>query len=567
LYVYWISTYIWDMANFLLIALGALLVMVIFREENYIGTPERAFCVLLLLMLYGASSTALSYVMSFMFKSHSAAQVGIAMINFVTGFVAVLAAFIMDFIEETEDANKILKLIYRIFPQYNLGEAMVWLGASNFQSLLTQEAVSPYKWEVAGRNLWYCAVEAVAFFLLTLIIDSNVFAWFSTLCGSVCPCSCRRNVDTYVDHYDYFAQEPDVQAEMERIDATPLYTKHTEDPSGNQNVIYMRHLRKVWPPKGGQVKPNVAVRDMTLAIRYGECFGFLGVNGAGKTTSMSMLTGEIPPSSGGAQILGLDIEKDIDTLRQHMGYCPQFDPLLGWMTARETLSMFARIKGVKEEHVAKAVEEAMRVVTLTQYADRTVQGYSGGNKRKLSLAIALIGGPTVVFLDEPSTGMDPVARRKMWDVICATRKSRSIVLTTHSMEECEALCSRLGIMVGGRLRCVGGIQELKARFGQGYYLEVTLRNELNVPAMHDFVKQQFPGSQQRECFSVYLRYFLPNTSSDGKEVRLSSLFKLLENRKHDLDISDYSVSQPTLEQVFIDIARKSEQDDSRELVW
>merc|ERR1712100_7156 len=91
--------------------------------------------------------------------------------------------------------------------------------------------------------------------------------------------------------------------------------------------------------------------------------------------------------------------------------------------------------------------------------------------------------------------------------------------------------------------------EPKARFGQGYYLEVTLRNELNVPAMHDFVKQQFPGSQQRECFSVYLRYFLPNTSSDGKEVRLSSLFKLLENRKHDLDISDYSVSQPTLEQV------------------
>ena len=119
-----------------------------------------------------------------------------------------------------------------------------------------------------------------------------------------------------------------------------------------------------------------------------------------------------------------------------------------------------------------SVCSALSQVTLTPYADRVCGSYSGGNKRKLSLAIALVGSPAVVFLDEPSSGMDPVSRRHMWEIIMRERTLRSIVLTTHSMEECEALCTRIGIMTAGRLQCLGGQQHLKTKYGGGYMLEL-----------------------------------------------------------------------------------------------
>merc|ERR1719453_231946 len=135
------------------------------------------------------------------------------------------------------------------------------------------------------------------------------------------------------------------------------------------------------------------------------------------------------------------------------------------MTARETLYMFARLKNLPEPTIAETVDELLEKVTLTPYADRPCGSYSGGNKRKLSLAIALVGSPAVIFLDEPSSGMDPKSRRKMWDIIMKERTLRSIVLTTHSMEECEALCTRIGIMTAGQ-------QHLKSKYGGGYTLEL-----------------------------------------------------------------------------------------------
>ena len=150
---------------------------------------------------------------------------------------------------------------------------------------------------------------------------------------------------------------------------------------------------------------------------------------------------------------------------------PQFDALLELLTVREHLELFARIKGVPEARVAGVVAEKVREMDLTIYENKLAGSLSGGNKRKLSVAIAMIGGPELIFLDEPSTGMDPVARRFMWDVIsriATERKKCSIILTTHSMEEAEALCTKIGVMVGGRLRCLGSSQHLKSKFGQGY---------------------------------------------------------------------------------------------------
>jgi len=290
------------------------------------------------------------------------------------------------------------------------------------------------------------------------------------------------------------------------------------------------------------------VKDLSLGIPAGECFGFLGVNGAGKTTTMSILTGDFPPTSGKATIHGFDVVTQLDKVRLEVGYCPQFDPLLDLMTSREHLTMFARLRGLPESRVPSIVNELLDRLGLKAFADQVTEGYSGGTKRKLSLGIALVGNPSVVFLDEPSTGMDPVSRRFMWDIISGISKHMSVVLTTHSMEECEALCSRIGIMAAGELRCLGSVQHLKSRFGKGYHLEINT-DESHEKAVEKFVKDTFKGAELKESHANRLKYEVPQ-----QDISLSDIFAAMEQAKVTLSITDYAVSQSTLEQIFVSIA-------------
>merc|ERR1711904_621919 len=188
---------------------------------------------------------------------------------------------------------------------------------------------------------------------------------------------------------------------------------------------------------------------------------------------MKILTGEVLPTSGSACLGGFDILTQQNAVRHLLGYCPQFDTLIELLTAREHLSLFARIKGLPEVDVRQYVVDMLEQLGLTAQADRPAVTYSGGNRRKLSLGIALTGGPRIVFLDEPTTGVDPAARRFLWEFISRTMAGRSVILTTHSMDECEALCSRIGIMAAGRLKCLGSAVELRAKHGACYELNVT----------------------------------------------------------------------------------------------
>jgi len=266
-----------------------------------------------------------------------------------------------------------------------------------------------------------------------------------------------------------YQADPDVAQEEARVRSMP-------NPSGlpGEDVIHIRELRKVYG-KGSKMK--VAVRALNLGLGKGECFGFLGINGAGKTSTLNILTGAQLPSSGNAWLGSKNILTDQKDVRRLIGYCPQHDALLNLLSVRDHLKLFGRIKGVKPDVLDSFVEEMMQNLDLKAHEHKLAKMLSGGNKRKLGVGIALMGSPQLVFLDEPSTGVDPGARRFMWDIIARLsthRKECTVVLTTHNMEEAEALCSKIGIMVGGRLRCLGSNQRLKAQFGQGYQMEVKL---------------------------------------------------------------------------------------------
>jgi len=227
------------------------------------------------------------------------------------------------------------------------------------------------------------------------------------------------------------------------------------------------------------------------------------------------------------------------------------------MTGREHLRMYASIKGVPEKDRERLVNKYLKTLRLTDHADKLSSKYSGGNKRKLSLAVALIGNPRVMLLDEPSTGMDPQARRGMWDVIQSEMHQRAVILTTHSMEEADSLCSRIGIMVNGHLKCLGTSQHLKSKYGAGYQLEIkTNDSPVDIEKVKRLVRSLSPQPDDLkllEDFGGKLRYSMPTGS-----VSLSKLFGEVEKVRNECNIQDYSISQTTLEQVFISFAKKQE---------
>ena len=307
----------------------------------------------------------------------------------------------------------------------------------------------PLSFDGIGLSLVYLACETVIYLLIAILLD------YATNSIRVKMYFSRRDINVNRSK----EVDSDVQAEEDRV--------MRSNPKTTDDVIQLRRLRKVY---NGE---KVAVDRITFGLQRGQCFGLLGINGAGKTTTFSMISGENAPTKGTAVLCGMDMIEEPVKVRRLLGMCPQSHALLDLLTVREHLELFGRIKGVPEEDMNDVIEYRMEDMGIKQYENKKAMSLSGGNKRKLSVAQALIGNPPLVLMDEPSTGMDPVSRRALWDIISmvsAKRKECTIIITTHSMEEAEALCTKVGIMVGGRLRCFGTIQDLKSKFGHGYTL-------------------------------------------------------------------------------------------------
>jgi ABC-type multidrug transport system ATPase subunit len=197
----------------------------------------------------------------------------------------------------------------------------------------------------------------------------------------------------------------------------------------------------------------------------------------------------------------------------------------------------------------------MNRVGLEIFADRISGDFSGGNKRKLSTAIALVGDPSVICLDEPTSGMDAKARRFLWnDILSLIKENRIVILTSHTMEECEALCTRLVIMVNGEFKCLGSLQHLKSKFGNGYKLALRLQDDSEEKSnkLVKFMKENFPESRILETHRNLIEYILP---FDNKSTKLSQIFGKIESNRADLNLKDYSVSQSTLDQIFVNFAK------------
>ncbi|NMF87237.1 ABC transporter ATP-binding protein [Aromatoleum petrolei] len=217
----------------------------------------------------------------------------------------------------------------------------------------------------------------------------------------------------------------------------------------------------------------VALDRVTLTVAQGTIFGLLGPNGAGKSTAIKILTTLLDASDGLARVAGFDVAKDPVEVRRRIGYVPQLLSADGALTAIENLNLSARLYGLRGKTRAARVRDALAFAGLEDLGDRLVRTYSGGMIRRLEIAQATLHVPEVLFLDEPTIGLDPVARRTVWDKLLELRQRNgmAILITTHDMEEAEVLCDELGILHQGRLVVTGKPEELKAGVGPAATLE------------------------------------------------------------------------------------------------
>ncbi|MEU8157802.1 ATP-binding cassette domain-containing protein [Micromonospora sp. NPDC048986] len=228
-------------------------------------------------------------------------------------------------------------------------------------------------------------------------------------------------------------------------------------------MIETRGLRKSFRSRAGRETKTVdAVRGVDLDVATGEIFGFLGPNGAGKTTTLRMLATLIEPDGGDATIAGADLRKDPAEVRRRIGYVPQGGSTWDESTAREELVLHARMYGISKADAQRRAARALDAFQLTEYADRKCKTYSGGQRRRVEIALGIIHEPKIVFLDEPTTGLDPQSRAHMWDEIRRLRADgMTVFITTHYLDEADALCDRIAIMDNGEVVAEGTPTELK----------------------------------------------------------------------------------------------------------
>uniref|UniRef100_A0A8C2KP21 ABC transporter domain-containing protein n=1 Tax=Cyprinus carpio TaxID=7962 RepID=A0A8C2KP21_CYPCA len=494
--VYWLANFAWDMVVDLCVC-----VCVCFRW----------------------SITPMMYPASFLFSVPSTAYVVLTCINLFIGINGSVATFVMELFDDPNITriNDIVKQALLVFPHFCLGRGLMDMAknqamATLYQNLGEDRFENPLSWNMVGKNLFAMAIQGGVMFSLTLLLQYKFF----------CKSMSIKSLPTSSGKED-----EDVALERERVQR-----------GGAQNdLLRICDLTKVLP-----------VLVTSSQISRFLCFGLLGINGAGKTTTFKMLTGDISPTAGDAFLNGYSIRSDLQLVQQNMGYCPQFDAIDELLTGREHLEFYARLRGVPEKEVSMVAEWGVQKLGLVKYSEKSAGTYSGGNKRKLSTAIALIGCPPLVFLGEPTTGMDPKAPRFLWDCILSViKEGRSVILTSHSMEECEALCTRMAIMVNGQFKCLGRIQHLKSRFGDGYTLIIRVSaDQADLCTVETFVRDTFHGSTLKEKHHNTLQYQIPQG-----EGALAHIFSQLNKHQQLLHVEDYSVSQTTLDQVFVSFAR------------
>jgi len=575
---YWLSNFLTDYSLYLLICILMLLTGVIARFDPLLDIKV-FIIIIIMLVIWSIPVIFYQYLLSFLFKNEDTASNLIIIINVGSIFIG---SMILNYINLNsknsqnsvinnnvlEDGLYSLKIIIinlvltAGFPTYGfyvISNALFLMKLSKIELNVTN--LMKYKNAVFPTVIILIAL-GILYFIALLYLDRKVNRVNKSDIHEL------RN-DTKAVYEKYIEEgDDDIKKEfhyVKRAQKTlPISVLHLSKeykmkiPNDRKSYIKSRDPNNfrhgeihVSPLSGKFVK--TAVIDVNFGVRPRECFGLLGPNGAGKSTTLNTISSTVPQTTG--KICFNGIETHLASLSEiSLGYCPQNDILWKDLTLREHIELYLRIRGYSAQEAKEYATQYINIAGIEKHQNKRTVNLSGGTKRKLSLIIAICGYPKQILLDEPTAGMDPSTRRFIWNII---KKSKSmndsaLILTTHSMEEAENLCDRLAILVNGRLTCIGSPEHLKMKFGDSYVLEVQSNN---VDKFHSKMIESSVLFRNKE-------YKMERNSSDRikYEVKMTNdlgyIFSLMEQCKSKGLVNDYSFSQTTLEQVFINFAKQ-----------
>ncbi|KAK6301479.1 hypothetical protein J4Q44_G00275320 [Coregonus suidteri] len=551
---YWCGQAAVDIPFYYLILTTMTSILFSFHSANLL-TSSNLTAVILCLIGFGPAMILFTYVVSFMFTG---VQSNSDFFSVVSMMLCVVSASIIQlpFVNDNPGLTRILHNTLCFFnPLYPLMGCLNSITKATFLPSLYEEDL-----------LWKNLLIAVLSPYLQCILLLFILRWLEIHYGGrimkndqFCRISSKSKAKVERNPEEGINEDEDVQMEKARVKEALTCQCCEEKP-----VVVVSNLRKQYKCPSLKKKRTVAIKNVSFCVREGEVLGLLGPNGAGKSTIMHMLSGDTDPTAG--QVLMGDYSTDfrpVDNPLEHIGYCPQVSPLWPRITLEEHLEIYAAIKGLRGQDVPGIIKRVVNALELKDHLHKQAKKLSAGIKRKLCFALSMLGNPQIVLLDEPSTGMDPKSKQRMWRAIRAAFKNhkRGAILTTHYMEEAEAVCDRVAIMVSGQLRCIGSIQHLKGKYGRGYSLEVKLREELTglqqVALLHKEIRRIFPHAARQESFAILMVYKIP--MEDVKSLAKS--FSQLESAKQAFNFEEYNFSQSTLEQVFMEFAKEQEKEE------
>jgi ABC-2 type transport system ATP-binding protein len=316
-----------------------------------------------------------------------------------------------------------------------------------------------------------------------------------------------------------------------------------------ETAIAVEDLKKTDQPKTTKGAPVKAVDGISFGVARGEFFGLLGPNGAGKTTTIGVLTTRVVPTGGVARIEGIDVARNPVAVKRRIGVVPQVNNLDRSLTAREILLFHAEYFGVPKRERESQAQQLLDRFELTERADEKVIGFSGGMVQRLKIARALMHDPAILFLDEPTTGLDPQSRRAMWDLLSELNaKGQTILLTTHYMEEADLLCERAAIIDHGKLLALDSPANLKRSVPGGYLIELQVRGA--VADSFTTAVRALPGVVDLKAEQDRVRIY-----ADRAEGLLANAMRLASD--HGVNVTDAHVAEPSLENLFLHLTGRS----------
>ena len=457
-------------------------------------------------------------------------------------------------------------LIYYLFTQGYVGVMLIgsaywWTcfipiagSGTSIGKILTFTSV-PFAEAITNRSVWVPILMTIAYNILFFFLGSYLFNVLKLgYQGALKP---WHYFITELFTSDTFSElrGPDMSAGIADDDVRKMYELIIANPKEaiQTNTLVLSHVRKLY--KGGKL----AVDDVTLGLKENQIFGLLGPNGAGKTTLLHIIAGLYSASSGNVILEGCDSQKNRHEYHQKIGFCPQHDIFWKNLTLRQHLRFFEMLRGTESSRIEENIRNTLESVRLMQYADQMAAQISGGERRRLSLAMALSGESRVILLDEPTTGLDPKVRRIVWDIIGECRKGRLCILTTHSLEEAELLSDNITIMAHGRLKCLGTPGHLKRKFGGSIFVGFENENGRFQDAVQG-IRECCPEGTSVSVVSEGLNSISGKMRFSGDKKQGLILMRALVDRKSSFGIKNFGITQSSLDDVFMNVIREVDAD-------